>query len=327
MEVKRNINPQEICNNIREGNISALSKAITLCESNNDSDREISSQILANLKPKNKNTIRIGITGVPGAGKSTFIEAFGNFLSNQGIKIAVLTIDPSSRATKGSILGDKTRMETLSTKNNVFIRPSPASNFNGGVGKNTPESIFLCESAGYEIIFVETVGVGQNEISVSDMVDFFLLLKITGSGDELQGIKRGIIEMSDLIVINKCDGDNIEESIKAKNEFKLALQLFPNKISNWKPEVLTCSSINKEGLENIWDCINEYVDMTKKNNYFFDNRIKQNKTNLLKIINESLRISFFNKKSGDINLDKLFKEIEDQKITVFEASQKILSEI
>ena len=133
--------------------------------------------------------------------------------------------------------------------------------------------------------------------------------------------------MSDLIVINKCDGDNIEESIKAKNEFKLALQLFPNKISNWKPKVVTCSSIKKEGLENIWDCINEYVDMTKKNNYFFDNRIKQNKTNLLKIINESLRISFFNKKSGDINLDKLFKEIEDQKITVFEASQKILSEI
>ena len=202
MEVKRNINPQEICNKIREGNISALSKAITLCESNNDSDREISSQILANLKPKNKNTIRIGITGVPGAGKSTFIEAFGNYLSNQGIKIAVLTIDPSSRATKGSILGDKTRMETLSTKNNVFIRPSPASNFKGGVGKNTPESIFLCESAGYEIILVETVGVGQNEISVSDMVDFFLLLKITGSGDELQGIKRGIIEMSDLIAVS-----------------------------------------------------------------------------------------------------------------------------
>ena len=327
MEVKRNINPQEICNKIREGNISALSKAITLCESNNDSDREISNQILANLKPKNKNTIRIGITGVPGAGKSTFIEAFGNFLSNQGIKIAVLTIDPSSRATKGSILGDKTRMETLSTKNNVFIRPSPASNFKGGVGKNTPESIFLCESAGYEIILVETVGVGQNEISVSDMVDFFLLLKITGSGDELQGIKRGIIEMSDLIVINKCDGNNIEESIKAKNEFKLALQLFPIKSSNWKPKVVTCSSIKKEGLENIWDCTNEYVLLTKKNNYFFENRINQTKTNLLNIINESLRISFFNKKSVDINLDKLFKEIEQQKITVFEASQKILSQI
>ncbi len=327
MEIKRNINPKTICNKIIEGNISALSKAITICESNNDSDREISNQILSNLKPINKNTIRIGITGVPGAGKSTFIEAFGNYLSDQGFKLAVLTIDPSSKATKGSILGDKTRMETLSAKKNVFIRPSPASNFKGGVGKNTPESIFLCESAGYEVILVETVGVGQNEISVSDMVDFFLLLKITGSGDELQGIKRGIIEMSDLIVINKCDGNNIEESIKAKNEFKLALQLFPIKNSNWRPMVLTCSSINNEGLENIWDCINEYISLTKKNNYFFENRINQNKTNLLKIINESLRISFFNKKSVDINLDKLFKEMEEKKITVFEASQKILSQI
>ena len=327
MEIKRNINPKTICNKIIEGNISALSKAITICESNNDSDREISNQILSNLKPINKNTIRIGITGVPGAGKSTFIEAFGNYLSDQGFKLAVLTIDPSSKATKGSILGDKTRMETLSAKKNVFIRPSPASNFKGGVGKNTPESIFLCESAGYEVILVETVGVGQNEISVSDMVDFFLLLKITGSGDELQGIKRGIIEMSDLIVINKCDGNNIEESIKAKNEFKLALQLFPIKNSNWRPMVLTCSSINNEGLENIWDCINEYISLTKKNNYFFENRINQNKTNLLKIINESLRISFFNKKSVDINLEKLFKEMEEKKITVFEASQKILSQI
>tara|TARA_B100001939_G_scaffold1525_1_gene1407 strand:+ start:9790 stop:10773 length:984 start_codon:yes stop_codon:yes gene_type:complete len=327
LEIKRNINPKEICNKIIEGNISALSKAITLCESNNDSDRELSNQILANLRPKNKNTIRIGITGVPGAGKSTFIEAFGNYLSDLGFNLAVLTIDPSSKATKGSILGDKTRMETLSAKKNVFIRPSPASNYKGGVGKNTPESIFLCESAGYEVILVETVGVGQNEINVSDMVDFFLLLKITGSGDELQGIKRGIIEMSDLIVINKCDGNNIEESIKAKNEFKLALQLFPIKNSNWKPKVVTCSSIEKEGLENIWDCINEYVLQTKKNNYFFENRINQNKTNLLKIINESLRISFFNKKSIDINLDKLFREIEDQKITVFEASKKILSQI
>ena len=327
MEIKRNINPKEICNKIIEGNISALSKAITLCESNNDSDRELSNQILANLRPKNKNTIRIGITGVPGAGKSTFIEAFGNYLSDLGFNLAVLTIDPSSKATKGSILGDKTRMETLSAKKNVFIRPSPASNYKGGVGKNTPESIFLCESAGYEVILVETVGVGQNEINVSDMVDFFLLLKITGSGDELQGIKRGIIEMSDLIVINKCDGNNIEESIKAKNEFKLALQLFPIKNSNWEPKVVTCSSIEKEGLENIWDCINEYVLLTKNNNYFFENRINQNKTNLLKIINESLRISFFNNKSIDINLDKLFKEIEGQKITVFEASQKILSQI
>ncbi len=327
MKTKRNIDPIEICEKIKKGNITALSKAITLSESNVKSDKTLSSKILSNLKINKRNTIRIGITGVPGAGKSTFIESFGNYLSSLGIKLAVLTIDPSSRSTKGSILGDKTRMETLSAKKNVFIRPSPASNYQGGVGKNTPESIFLCESAGYEVILIETVGVGQNEISVADMVDFFLLLKITGSGDELQGIKRGIIEMSDLIVINKCDGDNIEESIKAKNEFKLALQLFPRKKSNWKPKVLTCSSIKNDGLDNIWDSINEYVALTKKNNYFFENRVNQNKSNLLKVIDESLRVSFFNNKSVNIKLEKLIKQIEDQKISVFEASQKILSEI
>ena len=327
MKTKRNIDPVEICEKIKKGNITALSKAITLSESNVKSDKTLSGKILSNLKINKRNTIRIGITGVPGAGKSTFIESFGNYLSSLGIKLAVLTIDPSSRSTKGSILGDKTRMETLSAKKNVFIRPSPASNYQGGVGKNTPESIFLCESAGYEVILIETVGVGQNEISVADMVDFFLLLKITGSGDELQGIKRGIIEMSDLIVINKCDGDNIEESIKAKNEFKLALQLFPRKKSNWKPKVLTCSSIKNDGLDNIWNSVNEYVALTKKNNYFFENRVNQNKSNLLKVIDESLRISFFNNKSVNIKLEKLIKQIEDQKISVFEASQKILSEI
>lgn len=327
METKRNIDPNEICDKIKKGNITALSKAITLSESNIESDKIISNKILSNLKLDKKDTIRIGITGVPGAGKSTFIESFGNYLSDLGIKLAVLTIDPSSRSTKGSILGDKTRMETLSAKKNVFIRPSPASNFQGGVGKNTPETIFLCESAGYEVILIETVGVGQNEISVADMVDFFLLLKIAGSGDELQGIKRGIIEMSDLIVINKCDGDNIEESIKAKNEFKLALQLFPNKKSNWKPEVLTCSSINNEGLDNIWNSINQYIDLTKKNNYFFENRIKQSKSNLLKVIDESLRMSFFKRKSVNNKLEKLIQQIEDQEISVFEASQKIISEI
>lgn len=327
METKRNIDPNEICDKIKKGNITALSKAITLSESNIESDKILSNKILSNLKLDKKDTIRIGITGVPGAGKSTFIESFGNYLSDLGIKLAVLTIDPSSRSTKGSILGDKTRMETLSAKKNVFIRPSPASNFQGGVGKNTPETIFLCESAGYEVILIETVGVGQNEISVADMVDFFLLLKIAGSGDELQGIKRGIIEMSDLIVINKCDGDNIEESIKAKNEFKLALQLFPNKKSNWKPEVLTCSSINNEGLDNIWNSIKQYINLTKKNNYFFENRIKQSKSNLLKVIDESLRMSFFKRKSVNNKLEKLIQQIEDQEISVFEASQKIISEI
>ncbi len=327
MNIKRNINPKEICDQIKKGNITALSKAITLSESNIDSDQELANKILAKLKTKNNDSIRIGITGVPGAGKSTFIESFGNHITNLGLKLAVLTIDPSSSVTKGSILGDKTRMETLSANKNVFIRPSPASNFQGGVGKNTRESIFLCESAGYDIILIETVGVGQNEISVAEMVDFFLLLKISGSGDELQGIKRGIIEMSDLIAINKCDGDNVKDSIKAKNEFKLALQLFPMKKSNWKPQVLTCSSLTGEGLAEIWDGITNYVNLTKKNNYFYENRINQNKSWLLQIIDFSLRKSFFNRKSVKMKLDNLIKKIEEEKISIFEASQKILSEI
>ena len=327
MNSRRNINPNEFCDQIKEGNIAALSKAITLSESNKDSDQELANKILGKLKTKNNDSIRIGITGVPGAGKSTFIESFGNHLTKQGLKLAVLTIDPSSSVNNGSILGDKTRMETLSANKDVFIRPSPASNFQGGVGKNTREAIFLCESAGYDIILIETVGVGQNEISVAEMVDFFLLLKISGSGDELQGIKRGIIEMSDLIAINKCDGNNVENSIKAKNEFKLALQLFPKKKSNWNPQVLTCSSITGDGLADIWDCINEYVSLTKKNNYFYDNRVNQNKSWLLQIIDYSLRKSFFNRKSVKLKLDNLIKKIEEQKISIFEASQKILSEI
>ena len=327
MNSKRNINPKEICDQIKKGSITALSKAITLSESNIDSDQELANKILVKLKNKNNDSIRIGITGVPGAGKSTFIESFGNHITDLGLKLAVLTIDPSSSLTKGSILGDKTRMETLSAKKDVFIRPSPASNFQGGVGKNTRESIFLCESAGYDIILIETVGVCQNEISVAEMVDFFLLLKISGSGDELQGIKRGIIEMSDLIAINKCDGNNVENSIKAKNEFKLALQLFPKKKSNWNPQVMTCSSITGDGLADIWDCVNGYVSLTKKNNYFYNNRVNQNKSWLLQIIDYSLRKSFFNRKSVKLKLDNLIKKIEEQKISIFEASQKILSEI
>jgi len=322
----KNIDFKELSKEIKKGNIAALSKAITIIESDKDSDKKLAFKILSKLN-SNKNTIRIGITGVPGAGKSTFIEAFGNYLVNLDKKLAVLTIDPSSNLSKGSILGDKTRMATLSANKNVFIRPSPASNFQGGVGKNTREAIFLCESAGYDIVLIETVGVGQNEINVGDMVDFFLLLKITGSGDELQGIKRGIIEMSDLIVINKSDGDNVNKSIKAKNEFKLALQLFPEKKSNWKPKVLTCSSIKSEGLNEIWECITEYVTLTKKNNYFEKNRIDQNKLWLLHVINYSLRESFFSKKSVKIKLDNLIEKIENESISIFEANQIILSEL
>ena len=326
MEIKRNINYKDICKKLVNKDLTSLSKAITLIESNNKNDRLLANKILSELQNKNeKNTLRIGVTGVPGAGKSTFIENFGSNLTYLGKKVAVLTIDPSSTISKGSILGDKTRMEKLSQNKNVFIRPTAASNFQGGVAKNTRESIFLCESAGYDVIIVETVGVGQNEISVSEMVDFFLLLKIAGSGDELQGIKRGIIEMSDLIAINKCDGENIENSEKSKNEFQLALKLFPKKNSEWIPKVLTCSSVNGKGLEEIWKNIKSYQELTKKNNYFFENRINQNKFWLRQIINESIQRNFYENSTVKKELQKQLKKIEKCETSVFEATQAILA--
>ena len=326
MEIKRNINYKDICKKLVNKDLTSLSKAITLIESNNKNDRLLANKILSELQNKNeKNTLRIGVTGVPGAGKSTFIENFGSNLTDLGKKVAVLTIDPSSTISKGSILGDKTRMEKLSQNKNVFIRPTAASNFQGGVAKNTRESIFLCESAGYDVIIVETVGVGQNEISVSEMVDFFLLLKIAGSGDELQGIKRGIIEMSDLIAINKCDGENIENSEKSKNEFQLALKLFPKKNSEWIPKVLTCSSVNGKGLEEIWKNIKSYQELTKKNNYFFENRINQNKFWLRQMINESIQRNFYENSTVKKELQKQLKKIEKCEVSVFEATQAILA--
>jgi len=326
LEIKRNINYKEICKKLVNKDLTSLSKAITLIESNNKNDRLLANKILSELQNKNeKNTLRIGVTGVPGAGKSTFIENFGSNLTDLGKKVAVLTIDPSSSISRGSILGDKTRMEKLSQNKNVFIRPTAASNFQGGVAKNTRESIFLCESAGYDIIIVETVGVGQNEISVSEMVDFFLLLKIAGSGDELQGIKRGIIEMSDLIAINKCDGENIENSEKSKNEFQLALKLFPKKNSEWIPKVLTCSSVNGKGLEEIWKNIKSYQELTKKNNYFFENRINQNKFWLRQIINESIQRNFYENSIVKKELQKQLKKLEKCETSVFEATQAILA--
>ena len=326
MEIKRNINYKDICKKLVNKDLTSLSKAITLIESNNKNDRLFANKILTELQNKNeKNTLRIGVTGVPGAGKSTFIENFGSNLTNLGKKVAVLTIDPSSTISKGSILGDKTRMEKLSQNKNVFIRPTAASNFQGGVAKNTRESVFLCESAGYDVVIVETVGVGQNEISVSEMVDFFLLLKIAGSGDELQGIKRGIIEMSDLIAINKCDGENIENSEKSKNEFQLALKLFPKKKSEWIPKVLTCSSVNGKGLEEIWKNIISYQELTKKNNYFFENRINQNKFWLRQMINESIQRNFYENSTVKKELQKQLKKIEKCETSVFEATQAILA--
>ena len=321
---KKRLNLQKLISGVISGDIVSLSKAITIIESDNINDESNSKKIISSCIKEKSNSIRIGITGVPGVGKSTFIETFGTHLTNIGHKVAVLAIDPTSSINHGSILGDKTRMSTLVNNKNAFIRPSPASTHYGGVAKRTRESIILCEAAGYNIILVETVGVGQNEISVSEMVDFFLLLKLSGAGDELQGIKRGIIEMADAIIINKADGDNIENSNKAKSEFSMAIKFYPKRKSNWTPKVMTCSSVNNKGIKSIWDVISEYVTATKSNNFFNENRKSQNKYWLLQTINDKLQSNFFGNEKIKKELEKQYDLLDNKKTTPFAAAEILL---
>ncbi len=318
------VSTKEFIDNIIKGNISYLSRAITLIESAKESDKIQAANLLQACLSQTNNSIRVGITGVPGVGKSTFIEAFGSYLTSLGKKVAVLAIDPSSSINKGSILGDKTRMENLSKDKNAFIRPSPAGNSLGGVAKKTKESIILCEAAGFDIILIETVGVGQSETLVNSMVDFFLLLKVAGTGDELQGIKRGIMEMADLIVINKADGDNVKNAEFAKKEFERALHLYPIKENKWSPLVTTCSSIQNNGIKNIWIIINEFLKLNKSNNWFQKNRIDQNKNWLLQSINQQLQDDFYNSKIVIQELDKQMINVEKQDITPSEASRILI---
>ncbi len=257
------------------GNRVVLGQAITLIESTLDADIQLASQLVQSLLSKTGNSLRIGITGVPGVGKSTFIETFGKLLLDEGKKVAVLAVDPSSPMTKGSILGDKTRMEKLSSDKRAFIRPSPSGSTLGGVTAKTREAMLLCEAAGFDLILVETVGVGQSETTVKGMVDFFLLLMLAGAGDELQGIKKGIMEMADGVLINKADGGNLEEAGKAKANYQNALHLFPLSESGWSTPVLTGSSMTGEGLEEVWKMILKYEEKTKSNDFLDQNRANQ----------------------------------------------------
>ena len=321
----RTLNLKNLINNILNVDTVSLSRAITLIESKKNSDRKLANNILKECLSKNKKTsIRIGITGVPGVGKSTFIEALGTYLSKLEKKVAVLAVDPSSSITRGSILGDKTRMKNLVKDPNVYIRPSPAGNELGGVSNKTRESIILCESAGYDIILIETVGVGQSETSVYEMVDYFLLLKLAGAGDELQGIKRGIIEMADSIIINKSDGDNISAANQAQSEFSLALSLYPVKLSKWKPKVTTCSSINNNGIEEIWKDICDYFKLTKKNGYFLKNRNNQKRNWLMQTINNRIQDDFYNDSKTVIEIDNQIELLKKNKTTVLAAAEKII---
>ncbi len=290
---RKEVNPEDLAKEILSGNRAALSKSITLVESNLDSHNDTAQAILARLMPKVGNSIRIGITGVPGVGKSTFIESFGRFLIERGKKVAVLAIDPSSQRTHGSILGDKTRMEELSKSEFAFIRPSPSSGSLGGVARKTRETMYLCEAAGFDVIIIETVGVGQSETQVHSMVDFFLLLMLAGAGDELQGIKRGIMEMADLIAINKADGANEPFALKAKIEYESALHLFPAPESKWTPRATTCSGLGGKGIEDVWNLILDYEAKTKSNGYFESNRKEQTKTWFEETLKEAVLEEFY----------------------------------
>ena len=322
----RKIQPssQELIDGILSGNISALSRAITLVESTNASHLAKANEVINACLPHANKSVRIGITGVPGVGKSTFIEAFGKHLTSLGKKVAVLAVDPSSTISHGSILGDKTRMEELVKDVNAYIRPSASGETLGGVARKTRETITLCEAAGFDTILIETVGVGQSETAVHSMVDFFLLLKISGAGDELQGIKRGIMEMADAIVINKADGENIKKANLAKAEFNRALHLFPAKKSGWTPTTSTCSAITHEGIREVWETILTFIELTKGNNYFFEKRKEQNQYWMLETINEQLKTNFYNHPEIQNLLDSTKKAVQNDEISPFAAAQLLL---
>ncbi len=311
---------EELIEGIKNGDKVALSRAITLVESTNAAHFKKAEKVINGCLPFANNSIRIGITGVPGVGKSTFIEAFGKHLTALGKKVAVLAIDPSSSISHGSILGDKTRMEELVKDENAYIRPSASGDTLGGVARKTRETVILCEACGFDVIIIETVGVGQSETAVHSMVDFFLLLKLSGAGDELQGIKRGIMEMADAIVINKADGDNIKKAKAAKAEFNRALHLFPPKKSGWTPKVTTCSSYTREGIDEVYTIIQDYFRLTKENNYFYEQRKNQNQFWFIQTIEAELKNRFYNNESNKIKLEKYKKQVEQNEISPFTAA-------
>ena len=302
-----------------------LSRAITLVESTLPSDRELAHQVMQQVLPFAGKSVRIGITGVPGVGKSTFIEAFGNYVTNTlGKKLAVLAIDPSSQKTGGSILGDKTRMETLAGNKMAFIRPSPAGQSLGGVARSTRESIMLCEAAGFEVIFVETVGVGQSETAVNEMVDFFLLLMLAGAGDELQGIKKGIMEMADAVVITKADGQNLQKARAARAEYQSALHLFPRTESGWIPKVSISSALENTGIADVWKTIEDYLQLTQNGSYFGQKRQNQNLHWLHETIKQTLLERFFAKPEVIKTLPELEQKVLNGEVSAFAAAEDLL---
>lgn len=322
---RRKLTAADYVEGILKGNVTILGQAVTLVESTVPEHQAIAQEVIEKCLPYSGNSVRVGISGVPGAGKSTSIDEFGiHVLKEKGGKLAVLAIDPSSERSKGSILGDKTRMEKLSVHPDSFIRPSPSAGSLGGVARKTRETIILCEAAGFDKIFVETVGVGQSETACHSMVDFFLLIQLAGTGDELQGIKRGIMEMADGIVINKCDGDNVERCQLAATQFRNALHLFPMPESGWTPQVLTYSGFYAYGIKEVWDMIYQYIDFVKANGYFDHRRAEQAKYWMYETINEHLHNSFYQNKTIADMIPGVEANVQNGQCTSFVAAKQLV---
>jgi len=322
---KNRLSAQEYIDGVLQGNRVILSRAITIIESNLDSDKVLAKEIIQSILPHAGRSIRIGITGVPGVGKSTFIEAFGKHLTGLGHNVAILSIDPSSQRSKGSILGDKTRMEDLSTNENAYIRPSSTGDTLGGVANKTGETMLLCEASGYDIVLVETVGVGQSETAVHGMTDFFLLLMLAGAGDELQGIKKGIMEMADMVVINKADGDNIKNSEMARLQYQNALHIFPQPESGWTPVVTKASSTKNTGIDTVWEHVLKYKALVDQNGYFLEHRNQQNIKWMYNNINEELKHLFYGSPEIKSKLSALEHDVVSSQISPVKAAQSIMA--
>jgi LAO/AO transport system kinase len=314
----------EYINGILSGSRTILSRAITLIESNRSDHASIAQEIISGCLPYSGRSIRIGITGVPGVGKSSFIEVLGTYLTRQGKRLAVLAIDPSSERSKGSILGDKTRMENLSNDPNAFIRPSPAAGSLGGVARKTRETVILCEAAGFDVLFIETVGVGQSEVAVHSMVDFFLLLMLAGAGDELQGIKRGIMEMADTIAITKADGDNVLASELACMEYRNALHLFSPAESGWVPRVLSVSARENLGIDNLLHIISDYFDHVRGNGFLEKQRMEQSRHWMYSTIQNQLLDGFYRDPLIVKRIKDIEKKVMDGRLTSFQGANHLV---
>ncbi|MFZ0478068.1 MAG: methylmalonyl Co-A mutase-associated GTPase MeaB [Terriglobales bacterium] len=322
---RRSLSRQQYLDGIMQGQRTILARAITLIESSRAPDRQLAEQILEDCLPHTGNSTRVGITGVPGAGKSSIIEVVGmSLIRDRKQKVAVLAIDPSSQLSGGSILGDKTRMKSLAASDMAFIRPSPSRGSLGGVAQRTREVMLLCEAAGYENIIVETVGVGQSETAVHDMVDFFLLIALSGAGDELQGMKRGVMELADLVVINKADGSNRAAAEKARAEAQNALHYFPSPQSGWKPRALTCSARTGHGIPELWNCVLEYTVLTKANGWLSLTRRNQARQWMHEIIQHGLRQRFESHPAIQERMEALEQDVLQGRTTSFRAARTLL---